>query len=195
MTKITAFFMVMTVASINVFAADATPEVMGTWKLNRTACVNKNQPEKAARIMKWEWLGFEPSVQLKVYQKDGKQYIQKEVVGDSCRALALKTEYFMKATHEVQINSKVINHEVLHDVKGIQLLDDHEVKGEEMRKCGNTIQGLTTFGLAWIAFPKHFQAETNRAYQMVIRNSQLLLKFQDPNICDEGATVMIFDRK
>lgn len=171
-------------------------ELIGSWQLSRTFCSDlKANRVELTRIMKMPWLGFEPNVQLNVYETLSGKNIEKVVPKSSCENNEVSTTHFIRSTYAIQTSTHAVNNQQIHTVtsRGIVSKDVNEAA---IKQCGGTIKGfiLNTVVSNFI-YPEYFQQEAKRTYEFMIKDSRLYVFFIEPMICESGHTVMVFGRR
>lgn len=189
----TFLLMIVLGFSMDVLAAGPS-EVLGAWQLEKTQCVGGPSEPFTTQILDMPILGFEPSVRLTIYERDDRQYVQKEVIGDSCRASTVDTDYFLKAIHDVNITKLERNGSNSFGMKANRLVWS-DIRNRQLWKCGNILQSLSLVTLTWLKFPQHFQEESNREYRIVVHGNRLNLIFVDPELCKGQTAMMVFNKK
>lgn len=170
-------------------------ELLGDWRLVQTYCSDiKTQSVEATRIMKMPWFGFEPNVQLRVFETASGKNIEKVVPKSSCSDNEVATTHFIRSTYAVNTETTMIHDQKVHTVtsKGIVAKNVNE---EALKQCGGTIKGfiLNTVVSNFI-YPDYFEQEARRKYDFKIKDGHLFVIFNEPMICENGQTIMIFGR-
>ena len=97
-------------------------ELIGDWQLLQTYCSDiKTQRLETTRIMKVPWLGFEPHVQLRVFETASGKNVEKIVPKSSCESSQVDTTHFIRSTYAIDTRTYLANDQKIHTVtsKGI----------------------------------------------------------------------------
>jgi hypothetical protein len=196
MSKRIILFLII-LAFVKQSLAEESTELMGTWMAQQTYCNNPNtQSMVKTLILNQPWLGFEPQVRLKIYAKDGKQYIQKDVEKKSCFVNNVDTEYFITSTHEVEISSSNKSGQTIHAMNA-KKFESGEIRNMAFLKCGPILKSilLLTGTHYKYSYLEYFQQESSRAYHLYIRDGKMYLIFNEPEICKDSNTIMVFNKE
>jgi len=196
MSKRIAFLLIILVF-VEKSLAEVSDEVMGTWMAQQTYCSKPNtQSMVKTLILNQPWLGFEPKVRLKIYAKDGKKYVQKDVEKKSCFVNNVDTQYFITSTHEVEISSSDKSGQAIHAMNA-KKFEFGDIQNMALLKCGPILKSilLLTGTHYKYNYQEYFQQESTRAYHLYIRDGKMYLIFNEPEICKDSNTIMVFNKK
>ncbi|MBL7556797.1 MAG: hypothetical protein JNM24_13325 [Bdellovibrionaceae bacterium] len=174
----------------------ASNELIGRWQLTQTFCsdVRANRVEPT-RIMKMPWLGFEPNVQLNVFETLSGKNIEKVVPKSSCENNEVSTTHFIRSTYAIHTRTNVVNDQPIHTVTSRGIVSK-EVNEAAIKQCGGTVKGfILNTVISNFIYPDYFQQEAKRTYEFMIKDWRLFVLFTEPMICETGHTVMVFGRR
>lgn len=169
-------------------------EIIGDWHLVQTLCNNfKTNRAETTRIMKVPWFGFEPNVQLRIYEKFGGKNIEKVIPNSSCEGNPVQTTHFIRSTYSVRTETVIVNNQRIHRATSRGIIEKN-VNEQALKQCGGRVKGfiLNTIVSNFI-YPDYFEQESRRRYDFYIRGGRLFMIFSEPMICETGQTVMIFN--
>jgi hypothetical protein len=179
---------------VKVSLAEQDSKYLGVWRLDQTYCHKQNSPQLIpTKLVKLEALKFEPDVRLTIYQEKGKQYIQKDVQRESCKASHVSHETFLTSRYEANIHAFPINGSTVFKMTSAGKAY-FNINYEAIKSCGSALRGFVLAQLTDVQYPAYFYHEAQREYHFAINGDHMTLLFNEPNICEDANTIMEFIR-
>ena len=176
----------------SVKAQDSIQALNGEWHSIASFCSSVDlEKVRRTKIFKVPGLDFEPVVKLTIFDTEKGKNLTKSVETKSCQASTVNGPDFLESTYAINVRPEVIQGQTIYEMNPTALLSS-KVNSSSIRKCGTAMHGAILDALLGMRYPKYFQTELARVYNIRLVGRELYLRFIEPEICGDSPTVMVF---